>query len=205
LTGRQFRIRPRRAGKEHSGRPRGRGSWIGRGAWVTLPAALCVLAVSIVGAASAARTRSARVVIAQSESTAVLVAVNRVRVGHGLRPLRASALLTTAATQHSRDMAIRGYFDHVSPSGPTFAARLRHYYPSRPGRRWGVAENILWSSGTPTAQQELAAYMKSPEHRANILNPAWHEIGVGIVHALNETGAYGGRKVTFETVDFGVR
>jgi len=201
VTATQSRIHLWRAGRKDNASPR-RGSFrIAAAASI----ALCVLAACVVGSASAASTTSARVVVAQSENESFLAAVNRVRAAHGLGPLHTSALLTTAATQHSREMAIRGYFDHDSPHGPTFAARLRHYYPPRHGRRWCAGENIFWSSGTATPQQALAAYMKSPEHRANILSPDWTEIGVGTVHALNETGAYGGRKVTFSTVDFGMR
>jgi uncharacterized protein YkwD len=45
-----------------------------------------------------------------------------------------------------------------------------------------VGENIGWGSGalaTPTAL--VAAWMRSPGHRANLLTRGYAEIGVGVV------------------------
>ena len=47
--------------------------------------------------------------------------------------------------------------------------------------------------------------MASPEHRANILNPKWREIGVAAVHMNNAPGIYHGLPVTIITTDFGAR
>jgi uncharacterized protein YkwD len=47
--------------------------------------------------------------------------------------------------------------------------------------------------------------MASPEHRANILAPTWHEIGIAAVHVEAAPGAYHGQPVTILTTDFGVR
>src|SRR5437870_13586059 len=57
--------------------------------------------------------------------------LNRVRVSHGLRPLRFGDGLRLAAEQHSRSMLELGYFEHESPDGTTFDARIRRYYPDR--------------------------------------------------------------------------
>jgi uncharacterized protein YkwD len=47
--------------------------------------------------------------------------------------------------------------------------------------------------------------MSSPEHRANILDPNWREIGVSAQHVASAPGAYKGLEVTVITTDFGVR
>ena len=47
--------------------------------------------------------------------------------------------------------------------------------------------------------------MRSPEHRANILNPNWREIGIAAVHSDGAPGTFGGLPVTIITTDFGVR
>jgi uncharacterized protein YkwD len=47
--------------------------------------------------------------------------------------------------------------------------------------------------------------MASPEHRTNILAPAWREIGIAAAHVKTGTGAYSGQPVTILTTDFGVR
>jgi uncharacterized protein YkwD len=48
-------------------------------------------------------------------------------------------------------------------------------------------------------------WMASPEHRRNILDPTWREIGIAAVHAASAPGTYGGQPVTVITTDFGVR
>jgi uncharacterized protein YkwD len=48
-------------------------------------------------------------------------------------------------------------------------------------------------------------WMKSPPHRANILDPRWREIGVGAVYSASARGAFTHRPVTIITTDFGVR
>jgi uncharacterized protein YkwD len=47
--------------------------------------------------------------------------------------------------------------------------------------------------------------MNSPEHRANLLNGRWREIGISAVHAVAAPGTYDGLDVTIITTDFGVR
>jgi uncharacterized protein YkwD len=47
--------------------------------------------------------------------------------------------------------------------------------------------------------------MTSPEHRANLLDHGWREIGLSAVHVPSAPGVYGGSEVTIVTADFGVR
>jgi uncharacterized protein YkwD len=84
-------------------------------------------------------------------------------------------------------------------------ARVGHYYSSRGHRSWAVGENLLWSSPTIAAPGALNLWMHSAGHRANILSPEWHEIGLSAVHADAAPGVYGGGQVTIVTTDFGVR
>jgi uncharacterized protein YkwD len=48
-------------------------------------------------------------------------------------------------------------------------------------------------------------WLASPEHRANLMNPRWREIGVAAVHEAVAPGAFKGLDVTIVTTDFGVR
>ena len=76
------------------------------------------------------------------------------------------ARLRAAAAAHSADMVARGFFDHVSPDGGTLSDRARR--TGYGGRTLG--EDIGWGTydlGTPSAI--VAAWMKSPPHRAIIL------------------------------------
>jgi uncharacterized protein YkwD len=156
-------------------------------------------------AASASRaTGTARVQLSAMESS-LLGQINAVRARRGLRPFRLSPGLTAAATQHSQSMAQKGYFSHNSANGGSFWKRIASFYGYRGYRDWSVGENILWSSPDVSASGALRMWMESPEHRANLLDRGWREIGVAAVHAGSAPGVYGGDEVTVVTADFGLR
>jgi uncharacterized protein YkwD len=131
--------------------------------------------------------------------------INGVRARHGLRPFRLSAGLTAAATQHSESMAQKGYFSHDSANGGAFWRRVASFYGYHGYRNWSVGENILWSSPGIDADGSLRMWMGSPEHRANLLDRHWREIGLSAVHVASAPGVYDGDAVTIVTADFGVR
>jgi uncharacterized protein YkwD len=132
---------------------------------------------------------------------AVLCLHNKVRVAHGLRPLRANRRLARAAAGHSTDMVAAGYFEHTAPSGSTMVARIMHsgYIPA--GRGWTAGENLEWGTGNlGTPRGAMNAWMHSPGHRANILHGEFREMGVGITLGTPEDPRAAG---TTYTVDFG--
>jgi uncharacterized protein YkwD len=135
----------------------------------------------------------------------VLVDLNRVRAEHGLAPLRSSSRLSAAAAQHSREMARVGYFSHDSADGGAFWRRIARFYSSSGYRSWSVGENLLWSSPDVDAENAVKMWMASPEHRANILNRSWREVGLSAVHSESAPGTYHGLGVTIVTSDFGAR
>jgi uncharacterized protein YkwD len=131
--------------------------------------------------------------------------INSVRARRGLRPFRLSVGLTAAANQHSASMALKGYFSHDSANGTSFWKRIASFYGYRGYRNWSVGENLLWSSPDVSAAEGLRMWMTSAEHRANLLNRGWREIGLSAVHAGSAPGVYGGDEVTVVTADFGFR
>ncbi len=135
----------------------------------------------------------------------VLQQLNAVRAEHGLSALRTNAKLAAAATQHSREMADDGYFDHNSVDGTSFATRIAKWYPLGSFHSWTVAENLLWSSPSVDPPEAVAMWMRSPGHRANILNARFREIGIGAVYSTSARGTYTRVPVTIITTDFGVR
>jgi uncharacterized protein YkwD len=137
--------------------------------------------------------------------TGVLRQLNAIRVLHGLAPLTENPELDASAAQHSREMGDRGYFQHASANGTLFWKRIQRWYGSVDYRYWSVGENLLWSSPDVDAVGALRMWMSSPEHRANILNPSWRQIGISSVHFASAPGAYHGLAVTIITTDFGVR
>jgi uncharacterized protein YkwD len=171
----------------------------------TLAVFACVAALLAVAAPAAFSAPSAGRANLSALESGVLRQLNAVRAGHGLGALRASARLTAAATQHSREMADDGYFEHNSADGTSFSTRIARWYRLAGYRSWTVGENLLWATPTIDPAHALGDWMRSPGHRANILDPRWREIGVGAVHASSAGGTFGNRPVTIITTDFGVR
>ncbi|GHH40227.1 sigma-70 family RNA polymerase sigma factor [Streptomyces candidus] len=120
----------------------------------------------------------------------VIALVNSERTKAGCGPVRGNALLRTAAQRHSEDMIARGYFDHISPDGDGPGERV-----TAAGYKWSTyGENIAAGQATPAAVMDT--WMKSPGHRANILNCAFKEVGIGIADAsggIRWTQVFGAR------------
>ncbi|HEV2491554.1 MAG TPA: CAP domain-containing protein [Terriglobia bacterium] len=103
---------------------------------------------------------------------------NAGEAGGRAQALRWNPRLAAIARAHSRDMIQRGYFDHVDPDGKSAGDRLR-----AAGVPWqSVGENIAMDDSVADAE---SAFMSEPRfqhnHRWNILNSKYTEVGVGIV------------------------
>jgi uncharacterized protein YkwD len=107
--------------------------------------------------------------------------VNQERSAAGLSPLMVDSDAELAAKVHSEDMLGRGYFDHISPEGWDPNDRLR-MTGATGYTNW--AENIAGGQTSPA--DVMASWMASPGHRANILDPAFTHIGVGVAGATNQ-------------------
>lgn len=102
--------------------------------------------------------------------------------GEPIRPLRWSQKLAEVAREHSLDMLRRGYFGHVAPNGSSVINRLQ-----AAGIAWQAeGENIAIARTVAQAESEFMNEPRHQEnHRWNILNPDYTEVGVGIVRASN--------------------
>lgn len=165
---------------------------------------LCALGAALSAPVATASSRQSLSTLG-SLNAGVLTQLNMIRTAHHLAPLHINTGLTEAATQHSTEMTTDGYFAHTSVNGSAFWKRLEHYYPQQASGSWAVGENLLWTSGTLDPQQAVAMWMASPEHRANILNPVWREIGISSVSKADAPGTYDGLNVIVITTDFGAR
>jgi uncharacterized protein YkwD len=168
-------------------------------------AAAC-LSLVVAGAAVASPTQPRRPAASlTSLEQGVFADINAFRTQHKLAPLRLSVSLTTAAREHSQQMAAQGYFAHESADGSAFWKRIQRVYPASSWGSWSVGENLLWSSPDVDAQGALQMWLDSPEHRANLLTARWREIGVSALHVAAAPGTFNGLDVTIVTTDFGVR
>ncbi len=153
----------------------------------------------------AATAGAARSTQASSLDLRVLTQLNQIRSEHGLHSLELSLNLSQAALQHSREMVVDGYFAHDSANGAPFWKRIRAFYSAARFGYWSVGENLFWTSGPTSATAGVDAWMASPMHRANILDPGWREIGIAAVSSPDAPGTFGDTAVTVITTDFGVR
>ncbi len=140
---------------------------------------------------------------------AVRAAVNAERCSRGIAPLAADPALARAATHHSGDMAMRGFFDHVSPvpGRASLRDRYREAGADYPRAAENIAEISLFDFGgrhfyvrdraacrfslspdgpdVPVRSYAGAAgslvtlWMESNGHRRNLLDPGLTHHGAG--------------------------
>ena len=133
---------------------------------------------------------------------AVLCLINAERTARGLRRLRLNRRLDAASLGHSQDMVRNRYFAHDTPNGVSMTDRLVRARYVRRTFAFTIGENLAWGSegrAAPTAL--IDAWMGSPGHRANILQPRYREVGIGLVPAAPVAGVEG-RAIT-ATTNFG--
>jgi uncharacterized protein YkwD len=130
-----------------------------------------------------------------AQESAFLTLINNYRAQNGVGPLTVSAKLNRTSYFYSYDMATRDYFpqDHTTLSpipswlgGPQFFDRIHlqgYNYTS-------AAENISAGTNRDTAQEAFDAWKNSPGHNANMLNPAFTQIGIGMAYGANSTYGY---------------
>jgi uncharacterized protein YkwD len=101
---------------------------------------------------------------------------NAERATVGLPPLNVQGQLTWAATQRSAIQATNNAMNHDNWDTVIQASGY-------PAGYWG--ENI--AAGSPTASDVMSAWMNSPGHRANILDPHYRDIGIGCAYSAGHT------------------
>ncbi len=166
---------------------------------------LLALSAAVASTASASDATPASTERLQALDNQILARLNAKRAAHGLRPLVVSGQLETAAVAHSRDLLQAGVFQHDSPDGTSFVQRLKRFYSPSGYSSWTAGENILYNTGDIDADTAIQAWLDSPPHRQNMLDPGWREVGIGSVHASTAGGTFGGGPAWVITMDFGVR
>jgi uncharacterized protein YkwD len=172
----------------------------------TLAALAVVLATVLVAAPTASPAQSAKVERRAALEAAVVKAINHVRADAGLKPLKASPSLRTAARGHSTAMLELGFFSHESADGTAFSERIRRHYTNRGWRTWSVGEALLASSSATLEPDAIVeAWLESPPHRAIILSPTWRDAGIGALYTPDAPKEFGGSATIVVTADFGLR
>ncbi len=137
-------------------------------------------------------------------------AANGARQAEGQQPLAWADSLAPLALGHSADMARRGFFDHHNPDGEDVNARAAHLGLACTYREGdlvytGFGENLYvgarfsgyrttrragaettrydWLTPERLAATALDAWLASPGHRRNLLNPQYRRHAVGVALA----------------------
>ncbi|EGW41424.1 CAP domain-containing protein [Desulfosporosinus sp. OT] len=106
--------------------------------------------------------------------------INQERIAAGVSPVKLDLRLASVGRAKANDLKANNYFDHTSPTYGSPWAMMQQV-----GLTVGWAgENI---SANKSVASSMAALMLSPGHRANILDPRFTHVGVGITYG----SAYG--------------
>jgi uncharacterized protein YkwD len=144
------------------------------------------------------------VINATSLESRVHERVNQVRQEHGLPALGKDMMLVSIARAHSSDMAAHGYFGHVNlqekdPTARGAAAGYTCYKDDDAYYSYTIAENLFamyrydsvlfagsraieydWNTEEAIAEETVDAWMKSPDHRDNLLATDVKQEGIGV-------------------------
>lgn len=106
-------------------------------------------------------------------------AANAERTERGLAPLRWDPALYRAAALHVREMTARESISHQYPGEADLAARA-----GGAGAHFSfVAENVAMA---PDAVRIHVAWMRSPGHRENLLDPRADRVGISVLSRNGE-------------------
>jgi uncharacterized protein YkwD len=104
----------------------------------------------------------------------LFASINQARRANGLPALFWNEALATAARRHAGIMAEHGSAQHGFPGEPNLSARAK-----QAGAHFGwLSENVIQGSSPEFVHEQ---FMKSPPHRANILDKEMDSVGIGVV------------------------
>lgn len=113
----------------------------------------------------------------------LLSGTNTQRINNGESALALNGQLDNAAQAKANDMAARNYWSHNTPDGQT-----PWTFFTAAGYNFQLAgENLAY--GFTTSSDTITGWMNSPEHRANILNGGYVDVGFGIANIPNYQGS----------------
>jgi hypothetical protein len=125
-------------------------------------------------------------------ASALVEQTNEARLNESLQKLIVNPKLELAAKLKAEDMAQKGYFSHNSPDGKTpwdFIRASGYVYAA-------AGENL--AVNFTDSRDVTDAWLRSPTHKANIMNGNYTEIGIATA-----LGTYKGKSAIFVVQEFG--
>lgn len=109
---------------------------------------------------------------------------NQTRQSLGLQPLIENQKLNQAAQLKAENMVQNNYFAHISPTGVT----PWHWF-SQVGYNYRYAGENL-AIGFFDSEEVYEAWLNSPSHKENILNPKYKEVGTAVLGGFGPNNAF---------------
>jgi len=106
--------------------------------------------------------------------------LNQNRTDNALPALAENEKLDVAAYLKAQDMVRNGYFSHTSPLGTT-----PWFWFGEAGYEYAYAGENL-AIGFVDSKSLYDAWLDSPSHKANLLNPKYQEVGYAVVRGFGE-------------------
>lgn len=110
----------------------------------------------------------------------ILALVNQERIKNGLSALSWGDTCAVAAQTRAEESVTS--YSHTRPDGSTWSTVCP--LPAD-GNRHYAGENLMAGNAAPSPEATVAAWMNSEAHRANILNPNFTRLAVGLVFDTN--------------------
>ena len=151
--------------------------------WPYIPMLIIVLiGLSINGIWTAQAKRAVLGYATDMSASQLFQDTNSQRSSNNLSALSTNSALNAAAQAKANDMVSKDYWAHNSPSGDTpwtFITNAGYKYQA-------AGENLAY--GFDNSSDTITGWMNSAEHRANILNSNYVDVGFGIANSPNYVG-----------------
>ena len=146
------------------------------GAAVVVTASLAGIAAAPAGAAAVPASVDSVALAPASVQTNLAAYINNYRRANGLAPVLLTSRMQPAAQGHAAYMARINRLTHTGANGSNAGQRLL-----ASGVRWSIwGENI--AVGYSSSNAVFNAWRNSAGHRANMLNPRFTHIGIGVAY-----------------------
>ncbi len=116
-------------------------------------------------------------------SSGLLSSTNTERAKYGAAALKINSKLASAAQQKANDMIAKDYWSHDPPGCPKAGTCWYEFVNSSGYAYRALGENLAY--GFESSAATVSGWMASPEHRANMLNKVYTEVGFGYANGSN--------------------
>lgn len=147
---------------------------------------LSILTVLLILPSTFARSQSDSLPVIKSANEQLLALANQARAAAGAGPLKWDSALAEAARKHCQRMAVEGPIAHQYPGELNLSERA-----GLSGAHFDLVEENVAIGATP--EQIHDAWMHSPGHRQNMLNPQVDRVGIAVIAS---------RGVLYATADY---